>query len=185
MHDPAEPARRWLGTAANVLTGLRLGLTPLYVWAVLDGRPAWGWFAGLLFVYAAASDVIDGRLARRAGSASTAGRFLDHFADIGFLLAAFSAFVVRGTAPWWVPAAIAGAFGFYVIDSLRQSGTGQPNLIASRIGHAGGVANYVLVGVLTFNDAAAIGLLPPGLVLALLALVPLYSAAAVVARVQR
>lgn len=174
--------RRWLGIGANVLTGLRLGLTPIYVWAVLDGRAAMGWAAGAVFVYAALSDVLDGRLARRAGSAGTYGRFLDHFADIGFLLAAFGAFVARGSLPWWVPASVAGSFGFYVVDSLRQSGVAQPNLLASRIGHAGGVANYVLVGVLTFNDAAAIGWIPSGWMMLLFVCVPLYSAAAVIAR---
>jgi len=168
--------------AANAVTGARIALAPVYVLLVLDGRPAYGWLAGLVFALVAASDVFDGPLARRFGSESVMGRFLDHFADIGFLLAAFAAFVVRGELPWWVPAAVAAAFSFYVIDSWWRSQPRQPSLIGSRIGHAGGVANYVLVGVLTFNFAAGLELLPAALLLALFALVPMYSTAAVVAR---
>lgn len=178
----APPGKDWLRHSGNLLTALRIAITPAYVACVLAADARLGWVAGALFAAAAASDVWDGRLARRYGQASTFGRFLDHFADIGFLLAAHAAFVVRGDAPWWVPASIAGAFGFYVADSLLRSAPAQPNLIGSRIGHAGGVANYVLLGVLTFNAAAELRLLPAGLVLALCGLVPVYSAAAVVAR---
>jgi len=42
--------------------------------------------------------------------------------------------------------------------------------------------NYTLIGVLTFNNSAGIGLLPPGVLTMLFWLVPLYSTAAVVTR---
>lgn len=179
MHEESAGLRRH---AANVVTASRVLLAPVFVALVLDGRPACGWIAGLVFAWIAASDVLDGPLARRFGSESPGGRFLDHFADIGFLLTALAAFVWRGELPWWVPASIAAAFTFYVLDSWLRSAPQRPNLIGSRIGHAGGVANYVLVGVLTFNHAAAIDALPAWLLAALFALVPTYSAAAVVAR---
>lgn len=172
----------WERHAANLVSVSRVALSPVYVALVLDGRPALGWLAGLIFALVALSDVVDGRIARRFASESPIGRFLDHFADIGFLMAAFGAFVARGEAPWWVPAAVAGAFSFYVLDSWVRSAPRQPSLIGSRIGHAGGVANYVLVGVLTFNHAAAIEALAPDFMLLLFALVPIYSGAAVVAR---
>jgi len=172
----------WARHAGNALTALRIAVAPMYVACVLAQTAPLGWLAGVLFALAAASDVYDGRLARRYGSASTFGRFLDHFADIGFLLAAYAAFAARGEAPWWVPASIAAAFAVYVVDSWLRSAPAQPNLIGSRIGHAGGVANYVLLGVLTFNAAAELRLLPPSVVLAMCALVPTYSAAAILSR---
>lgn len=172
----------WQRHAANLVTASRVVLAPAYVALVLDGRPASGWVAGIVFAWVALSDVVDGPLARRFGGESVVGRFLDHFADIGFLLVALGAFVIRGELPWWVPAAIAGAFTFYVLDSWLRSAPRRPSLIGSRIGHAGGVANYVLVGVLTFNNAAAIDALPAWMLTGLFVLVPLYSAAAVIAR---
>lgn len=169
--------------AANVLTGARVALTPAFVAAVWSSRarPIAAHLAVAVFVVVAASDFFDGRLARRYGRAGDAGRFFDHFADIGFILAALSTYVVMGLAPWWVPAAIAGSFGFYVIDSWLRSG-GRPRLISSRIGHAGGVMNYVFIGILVFNDTAGIRLLSPALTGALFWLVPIYSMAAVAAR---
>jgi len=169
--------------SANALTAGRVLLTPLFV-ALIGAAPAAptrGWPAILVFAAVAASDVIDGRMARRWGSTSSAGRTFDHLADIGFILAALWAYTRLGLVPWWVPAAIATSFAFYVVDSWsrpRARGT----LIGSRIGHIGGVSNYVLVGVLVCNNSAGIGLLGPDHLRVLFSLVPLYSAAAVAAR---
>lgn len=169
--------------AADAITGLRILLAIPFVLCVLDGATSLGWVAGVLFAIIAASDVADGIVARRFGAASEQGRILDHFADIGFLLIAFSTFVFIGSAPWWVPAAIAGSFGFYVIDSWRQSNPRQPSLIGSRIGHASGVLNYALIGVIVFNDSAGIGALSETVMYGLFACVPVYSGAAVAARI--
>jgi len=135
----------------------------------------------MVFAVAAASDVVDGRLARRAGTASAAGRFFDHLADIGFILVALSAYVRLGLAPWWVPASIAASFAFYFVDSLRRTPRA-PSLIGSRLGHWGGVANYVLIGVLVFNHSAGLEVLPPAVMMLLFLLVPLYSFGAIAAR---
>src|SRR5262249_20271546 len=132
----------------------------------------------------------DGRAARRWHSDSNAGRTFDHFADIWFLAVALITYVRLELLPWWVPAAVIGSFAFYVIDSQRgtlpTSGVSRhaslPALIGSRIGHVGGVCNYVLVGVLVCNNSARIHLLSPAFLRLLFWLVPLYSGAAVLAR---
>ncbi|HXQ23645.1 MAG TPA: CDP-alcohol phosphatidyltransferase family protein [Candidatus Acidoferrales bacterium] len=176
--------RRFGPHAANLLTALRVVLTPVFVAAVLraDVARADGGLAVVCFAVVAASDVYDGRVARRWGSASDAGRMFDHLADIGFLLAALSAYARLGIAPWWVPAAVGASFGYYVIDSRWRAPAGVPNLIGSRIGHLGGVSNYVLVGILVCNNTAAAHLLSPATLERLYWLVPLYSAAAVAGR---
>lgn len=168
--------------AANGLTTLRVLLTPLYVGAVWTQGPIGGTLAGLAFTCVAASDVLDGRAARRWGSASNAGRTFDHLADVGFLLAALAAYAALGIAPWWVPAAVAGSFVFYVVDSWSRATAGRPSLIGSRLGHLAGVLNYTLVGVLTFNNAVGLQVLPAAALNLLFWSVPLYSAAAVIAR---
>ncbi len=177
--------------AGNLLTGLRIFLTPLFILTVLRavGSPAWGAVAVVQFAIVAASDVWDGRLARRAGRASELGRWFDHLADIGYLLAALGVYVYLGELPWWVPASVASAFTFYVVDSQLQTppvatrNPGPPRLISSRIGHVGGVCNYILIGVLVCNDSLGLRWLPSWFLLGLFYLVPLYSAAAVIARV--
>ena len=70
--------------------------------------------AAVLFAVVALSDFVDGRIARRLGAQSAAGRVLDHAADIIFILAAFGLYVGLGIVPWWVPASIAAAFAVYV-----------------------------------------------------------------------
>lgn len=175
--------------AGDALTLGRLALTLPFACAFaagVRGSVGAGLVAGLLFAVVAASDYFDGPLARRAGRASARGRSWDNWADIAFIEVALFTAVAVGIAPWWVPASIAASFGYYVIDSWRRTREApQRRLIASRLGHWGGVCNYVLVGVLTYNEAAGIHLLGPTFLAALFALVPLYSAAAIAARLVR
>jgi phosphatidylglycerophosphate synthase len=167
--------------AANLLTGLRLALTPAFI-ALAWHAGAAGWGAGVLFVVIAASDVWDGRLARRYGSASRTGRTFDHVADIGFIVGASSMYALQSLVPWWVPAAISGSFAFYVLDSWSLSAATARTLVGSRVGHLAGICNYSLIGVLVFNNTAGIHLLTPAFLDKLFWLVPLYSAAAVISR---
>jgi len=168
---------------ANALTGLRVLLTPVFVFAAWRASqvPRSGTVAVALFAVVAASDVWDGRLARRFGSAAPAGKRFDHWADIAFLLSALSTYVALGVAPWWVPVSVAAAFGIYVIDCGRSSPVGAESDAARWIGHLGGVCNYVLVGILACNTTARLEWLSQDVVIALCSLVPVYSAAAIVA----
>ena len=172
--------------AGDALTLGRVVLTLPFLWAFaagVRGSAVAGVAAGVLFALLAASDYFDGPLARRAGRASDRGRAWDSWADIVFLESALVTAVVLGLAPWWVPASIAASFGYYVVDSWRRTrDTPRRKLIASKLGHWGGVCNYVLVGVLTYNDAAGVHLLGSELLFALYVLVPLYSFAAIAAR---
>ena len=81
----------------------------------------------------------------------------------------------------WVPASIAASFGFYVVDSWSRP-TVRGGLIGSRIGHAAGVLNYGLIGVLVCNNSAGIRLLSDSVLRPLFWLVPMYSALAVATR---
>jgi len=174
--------------AGDALTLGRLLLTPAFLWlfaAGVGGGGAAGWAAGVLFAAIAASDYFDGPLARRAGRASERGRFWDNWADIAFLEGTFVTAVALGVVGWWVPAAVGLSFGWYALDSWwRTRGAARRSLVASRLGHLGGVANYVFAGVLTYNEALGLHLLPPAVVLALSLLVPVYSLAAIAARLR-
>jgi len=140
-----------------------------------------GWTAVAVFASVAASDFFDGRLARRVGTPGLGGRALDHGADILFILSALLSYVALGLAPWWVPASVAVAFVTYALGARSD---GERRLRPSRIGHTGGVLNYILIGVLVCNDTAALWLLPNELLTALFLLVPLYSGAAIVERLR-
>jgi len=169
--------------AANLLSMLRVALAPLLVWSICAGDAAvWSWLGLPIFALAATADVADGWVARRLELKSAVGRWLDHGADIVFLLSGFAAFAWRGVVPWWVPLSIATAFAVYVGDSLRRGGRGA--LVGSRLGHCGGVLNYVLLGALlvaTQPNAAAAAALPLNV---LVWSVPIYSGAAIFERLR-
>jgi len=165
-------------SAAHLVTSLRVALVGPVVWSLAVGAERW---AVALFLLAAASDALDGWLARRHGAASELGRWFDHCADILLLTAAYSTLAYAGRVPWIVPLAIAASFAFYVADSLRVSGGA--SLIGSRIGHFAGVANYAILAGLLTDAAVPMISVPAWLQSYALMSIPLYSAAAVLGRV--
>ena len=104
-------------TIANSITLLRILLVPLFAWALLYHNESyaegytgsgWYWAAAILFAVAAASDGIDGWVARQFGQKSQLGRILDPIADKLLLV---TAIVLLGTVgvsglgklPTWFP----------------------------------------------------------------------------------
>ena len=169
--------------AANGITALRIAATPLFLFAVASAhRGGSGATAAALFSLIAATDFVDGRVARRYRAESRGGRVLDHFADIAFLVSALGLYAAIGTVSWLVPFAVAASFAAYVVDSRRRSRAPLLHLAGSRLGHLAGIANWVVVGILVFNETLALHWLPPILVRVIGWLVPVYSAAAITTR---
>ena len=81
--DPANSPSIRLGRESlnlpNLITVSRLGLAVILFALIDSGR--WGLTSTILFVVAAATDALDGWLARRYGQVTTLGRILDPFAD--------------------------------------------------------------------------------------------------------
>jgi CDP-diacylglycerol--glycerol-3-phosphate 3-phosphatidyltransferase/cardiolipin synthase len=94
---------------ANLLTVLRIAVVPFVAWALLvDGGqdPVWRLVATGLFVVAAATDRVDGYLARRLGLVTDLGKMLDPIADKALIGTALVALSYLGELSWWVTAAI-------------------------------------------------------------------------------
>jgi cardiolipin synthase len=96
--------RTWL-TLPNLFTLARLLLTPVIVWAILTHR---AFDALAIFAAAAATDLIDGYLARRFGSATPGGAFLDPIADKILMTGVYLALAFEGSVPWWLVGIILG-----------------------------------------------------------------------------
>lgn len=84
-------------TPANMVTVSRLALVPVLVLAIVEQPVAWSTFS-LAFVLAA-TDGVDGYIARRQGS-TRSGAFLDPLADKFLVLGAMYALVAAGTFDW-------------------------------------------------------------------------------------
>ena len=83
----------------NFVTGLRVVLTPLIVYLILQGQCA----AALpITVFAGLTDAADGYLARRFGVAGRLGAWLDPIADKTLLTALYVTFGIAGLVPQWL-----------------------------------------------------------------------------------
>ncbi|WP_454050397.1 CDP-diacylglycerol--glycerol-3-phosphate 3-phosphatidyltransferase [Cellulomonas sp. Marseille-Q8402] len=94
---------------ANVVTVLRIAVVPFFAWALLvDGGQdvAWRLVATGIFALAAATDRLDGYLARRLGLVTDLGKLLDPIADKALIGTALVGLSIVGDLSWWVTAAI-------------------------------------------------------------------------------
>lgn len=86
-------------TAPNLISLGRIALTPAFFALITDPDTT---LPGLvLFALVAASDWVDGYLARRLGQVSDLGKLLDPTADRLAIGAGLVALAVRGAFPWW------------------------------------------------------------------------------------
>ena len=92
----------------NALTIARIVVTPVVLWLLLTGNLSGQIWALVLFVLAATSDYLDGRLARDFGVRSRLGQFLDPLADKILVVGTFAvlAIVMPDVVPWWAVAVI-------------------------------------------------------------------------------
>jgi CDP-diacylglycerol--glycerol-3-phosphate 3-phosphatidyltransferase len=92
-----------LATPANAVTIARLLAAPVFVLMIV----VWGatWFNLVVGFIVAASDGLDGYIARRQGT-TRSGAFLDPLADKVVVLGALVTLAVEGNLPWWPVALI-------------------------------------------------------------------------------
>lgn len=88
----------------NLLTLFRLALIPIFVILLIDPNRSMVAVAIVIFIIAAATDFIDGIIARRFGAVSDAGKLLDPLADKILVMAALVMLVGQRSdldgAPW-------------------------------------------------------------------------------------
>jgi cardiolipin synthase len=134
-------------TVPNALSFLRLFMVPVVVALLLAGSDG---IAAAFFVLAAATDFLDGRLARRTGP-TRLGRILDPVADRLMLSSVAVVLAIRGLLPVWAVAILVGRDLLALVGSL---------VAGSKIGvnRVGKAATAVLMG------AVALVVIRPGVV---------------------
>ncbi|TVS85416.1 CDP-diacylglycerol--glycerol-3-phosphate 3-phosphatidyltransferase [Mycobacterium helveticum] len=110
-HPQTSPiaGRARIANLANVLTGLRLALVPVFLLALFagDGHQIVGRVvAFVIFAVACITDRFDGLLARNYGMATEFGAFVDPIADKTLIGSALIALSMLGDLPWWVAVVI-------------------------------------------------------------------------------
>jgi CDP-diacylglycerol--glycerol-3-phosphate 3-phosphatidyltransferase len=104
----------------NLLTALRILVTPLLLVLLLSETLAGQAWALGLFVVASISDYLDGKLARVYAVGSRLGQFLDPLADKVLVLSTFAglAYLIPDLVPWWGVGLV--ALRDFVITGLRS-----------------------------------------------------------------
>lgn len=140
----------------NTLTVLRIFLVPWLVvvlltppWATawakerVQAAPSLGWFAEIvswlsdwrevvavsIFLLAAATDWLDGFLARRRGEVTTLGKLLDPIADKLLTVSAFISLVELRLAPAWMVVVIVGRE--FAVSGMRSIAAARGLVIAA------------------------------------------------------
>lgn len=129
---------------AHALTTARLLLVIPFTLVMARGDAYHAAFAAFALAAAIATDFLDGVIARRRRTASTAGGVFDHTTDCLFVTSGLAAGASRGAFPWILPALVAAAFVQYVVDSywLHRG----RSLRTSRLGRWNGILYFAPLG---------------------------------------
>lgn len=149
---------------ANRITILRMVFIPVFL-VVLLGElprgivaPSWWlvaqpWLAALIFAILAATDAVDGHIARSRGQITTFGKFIDPLADKLLVTAALVALVDLERLPSWIALVIISRE--LVVSGLRMVAVAEGRVIAaSSHGKVKTVLQVVAIVCFLLKDSA-------------------------------
>ncbi len=114
---------------SNALTVSRLAGIPVLMALLLVRFPGHDQVAAALFIAFSLTDTLDGQIARRRGTVSDFGKFMDPLADKLFVLAVLIVLVQAGLVAAWVVVVIFSRE--LIITILRSVAAGQGRIIAA------------------------------------------------------
>ena len=137
--DPG-PASRGLLTIPNVISVVRLGCIPLFLYLLFgrDDRASAAWLLGAL----GATDWVDGYIARRWNQVSALGKVLDPVADRLVLLVGVVAILADGAAPLWFGVATLAREALISVGTLFVAALGARRIDVQWVGKAGTFGLY-------------------------------------------
>jgi CDP-diacylglycerol--glycerol-3-phosphate 3-phosphatidyltransferase len=139
---------------ANSITIARILLVPVFLLILLSGlpQPYGDLLAAAVFILAAATDKLDGYVARRSKQVTTLGQFLDPLADKLLIAAALIALVQQERVAAWVAMVIIGRE--IAVSVLRIIGVSQGvSIPADKYGKLKTVLQIVYVVYVLFPTA--------------------------------
>jgi len=157
--------------AANTVTLTRMVLIPVFLLVLLADWPRWftapqiayalrPWIAAAVFAILAATDGVDGYLARSRNEVTTFGKFLDPLADKLLVTAALLALVEMHVLPAWIALVIISRE--FIVSGLRMVASAEGTVIAaSWYGKIKTVLQIAAVLLFIVKDSATFANLPP------------------------
>jgi CDP-diacylglycerol---glycerol-3-phosphate 3-phosphatidyltransferase len=139
----------------NVLCLVRILLAPFLIVLLIARSGPYTLAAAALFLGAAVTDWLDGRIARRTGQVSVVGQLLDPVADKLLVTAALFALVQVDRVPAWMAVLIVGRE--IAVTGLRTVAATQGLIIAaSEFGKVKMVAEVVAITLLILATSPAV-----------------------------
>ena len=143
-------------TLPNLLGLFRLAATPVLVALILWPFPGAGFVAFVLYVPAALSDFVDGRIARARNQVTTFGVFLDLTADKVLVAGVLIALAQTDLVPAWLVIVI--LIRELVVGGVRQVAANEQIVVGSqRLGKAKTVVTMIAIAVLLLAFDAQTG----------------------------
>lgn len=152
-----------LWTPANIVTVVRICGVPLFIVAMLRPWPEWlsfwpdawlwkPWLATLVFIVLAATDSLDGYLARSRHEVTNFGKFVDPLADKILTTAALLVLIELGVLPSW-PVFIILCREF-IVSGIRMLAAAEGRVIAaSWYGKAKTVTQIIAIVLFLVKDS--------------------------------
>ena len=127
-------------TPANIVTMIRIILIPVFVVVLLSPLPKWipgygflgiiqPWIAAIVFAVLAATDGIDGYLARSRNQVTDFGKFIDPLADKILVCAALLALIELDSLPSWIALIILARE--FIVSGLRMLAASKGLVVAA------------------------------------------------------
>lgn len=110
----------------NQLTIARVVAIPIFIVVLMMG---WRIAATVIFILAALTDMLDGKIARKYNLVTNFGKLMDPLADKLLTMAAFVCFVELGDVPAWMVIVILGRE--FIITGMRQVAAAEGIVIAA------------------------------------------------------
>ncbi|MBI3803412.1 MAG: CDP-diacylglycerol--glycerol-3-phosphate 3-phosphatidyltransferase [Nitrospirae bacterium] len=113
----------------NILTIIRVLLIPFFIFFFSQASLRSEIIAGIIFLVASLTDLLDGYLARRTSQVTQFGKFLDPVADKLLIVSALVLLVGNGRVPAWVAIVIIGRE--FAVTAFRAIASSEGIIIAA------------------------------------------------------
>jgi CDP-diacylglycerol--glycerol-3-phosphate 3-phosphatidyltransferase len=90
----------------NIVSAVRIAMAPVMLWFIVRPGETAAWIAFWIFAVGAATDKLDGYLARRLQVQTNTGAWLDPLADKLFVIGPMVVLSLQGRFPWWATALV-------------------------------------------------------------------------------
>lgn len=131
----------------NVVSVVRIALIPVVIALLVRRTDASLWAAVVVFTVGAATDFVDGYLARRHAMTTPTGAWLDPLSDKLFVAVPAIFLSIQGRFLWWAAAVIVAREVAVTVLRWRLEARGRVSMPASKVAKTKTVSQLIAIGM--------------------------------------